>query len=68
MTTINATSLKVVIPFKAGTLPRIDPGDPAFQIMLGSTQILGSINAKAARKLAVHQGPRGAAGPARSEG
>ena len=42
--------------FKAGELPRIDPGNPALVLAIGSLRVEGRVNPKAARKLAVHQG------------
>jgi hypothetical protein len=56
MTTIKTTGLKVVLPFKAGELPAVDPGNPVIQIVLGEHRITAKINAKSARKLAVHPG------------
>jgi hypothetical protein len=56
MTTISIQSAKLNAVFKAGSLPRIDPNSPEFIIDLGGFQILARVNAKAARKLAIHQG------------
>ena len=56
MTTITINSGKLAIVFKAGELPAIDPADPRFVLDLGGTKIMGSVNAKAARKLKVHPG------------
>jgi hypothetical protein len=56
MTTIRLQSLKVAIPFRAGELPKIDPNRPMFVLELGTYRIACAVNAKAARKLAVHQG------------
>jgi hypothetical protein len=56
MTTIDATSLKVTIAFKADAKPAIDPADPTFEIVLGTVRIGGQVTAKAARKLAAHPG------------
>lgn len=54
---IEAKSLKVVLPLKAGSLPQIDPNDPTFVIRFPDGQtITGRCNAKAARKCQVHQG------------
>jgi hypothetical protein len=56
MKPITIKSLKANIVFKADELPRIDPNNPVFVLQLGSTVIHGRVNAKAARKLAQHQG------------
>jgi len=56
MKSIIVPSIKVTIPFRAGSLPSIDPADPTFQLDLGGIKIQGKVNAKAARKLAVWQG------------
>jgi hypothetical protein len=56
MTTIKISSLKAVVSFKAGELPRVDPNDPVIKIVLGTVEITARINAKSARKLAVHPG------------
>jgi hypothetical protein len=56
MTTINASTAKLTLVFKPGQLPAIDPARPEFSIVLGTHRIAGQVNAKAARKLAVHQG------------
>jgi len=56
MKSIPVTSLKLTLPFKAGELPQIDPANPRFALMLGPLTIMVSVNAKAARKLAMHQG------------
>jgi hypothetical protein len=37
-------------------LPPIDPANPEFVLDLGGIQIVGQVNAKAARKLAAHPG------------
>src|SRR5262249_41983509 len=47
---------KLNIVFRAGELPAIDPNNPEFLLALGAVEIRGKVNAKAARKLAVHQG------------
>jgi hypothetical protein len=54
--TIEVPSIKAVIPFKAGSLPRIDPNDPAFELTMSGLKIRAKINAKAARRLAGHTG------------
>jgi hypothetical protein len=54
--TVGIPSAKVSIPFRAGTLPRPDPESPRFTLDLDGVEILVTINAKAARKCAVHQG------------
>jgi hypothetical protein len=56
MKRIDITSAKLNIVFPEGKLPTLDPTDPAFILALGGTQIHGRVNAKAARKLAVHPG------------
>jgi hypothetical protein len=56
MTTIPVTSCKLQLVFKPGALPVIDPAHPEFELVLGGHRIQGRVNAKAARKLAVHQG------------
>ena len=56
MKTIAVPSIKAVIPFKAGSLPKIDPLDPRFELVLGGLKIVGKINAKTARKLQTHPG------------
>jgi hypothetical protein len=56
MTTIQAASPKLSIHFKAEALPRIDPADPRFTIDLGGATIQATVNAKAAKRLAMHQG------------
>lgn len=53
---LDITSAKLSVVFPAGKLPAIDPADPAFVLVLGGVEIAGKVNAKAARKLAVHQG------------
>ena len=56
MRVINLQSLKVAVPFKAGSLPRIDPADGAFLLDLGGVKIAGKVNGKAARKAASWEG------------
>ena len=57
--TLQVQSVKLVVPFKAGEVPRdIDPADPRLVIELGGLQIQAKVNAKAARKLAQHPGAR----------
>jgi hypothetical protein len=56
LTTIPVPSLKLSVAFKAGSLPKIDPADGKFVLTLATVKIVGGITAKAARKLAVHQG------------
>lgn len=53
---IEITAIKANIVFREGALPRIDPGDPRFELDLGGVKIRGQVNAKAARKLAAHRG------------
>jgi hypothetical protein len=62
MIVIPVTSLKVALPFKAGQLPvAIDPDNPSFVIDLDGLRVLCKINAKAARKLRVHNETGGGA-------
>jgi hypothetical protein len=56
LTTIPVQSLKLSVAFKAGSLPKIDPTDGKFILQLASVKVHGQVNAKAARKLAVHPG------------
>lgn len=56
MSTINIQSAKLTVVFRAGELPRVDPANPRFTINLGGVKIQAVVNAKAARKLAVHDG------------
>ena len=56
MKVIPVTSAKLSVVFKAGELPAIDPARSEFILQLGAQQIRASVNAKAARKLAAHQG------------
>jgi hypothetical protein len=56
MTRIDIQSAKLNVVFPAGKLPPIEPGDPVFTLDLGSVEIRGKVTAKAARKLAQHQG------------
>ena len=55
-TIVEATNLKVVLPFKAGNLPAVDPANPMIKIKLGKLNIMCKISPKAARKLAIHAG------------
>ena len=56
MNRIEIASAKLNVVFREGSLPAISPDDPSFLLDLGGVQIVGSVNAKAARKLAAHQG------------
>ena len=56
MKTIVPNSAKLTVPFKAGELPQIPWDAPVFELALGGTKIQVQVSAKAARKLAVHQG------------
>ena len=48
--TLQVQSVKLVVPFKAGEVPRdIDPADPRLVIELGGLQIQAKVNAKAAQ-------------------
>jgi hypothetical protein len=53
---ISITSAKLNVVFPEGKLPAIDPNNPAFVLVLGTVEIHGKVNAKAARKLAAHPG------------
>jgi hypothetical protein len=53
---LDIASAKLTVVFPEGKLPAIDPADPAFTLVLGSHEIHGQVNAKAARKLAQHKG------------
>ena len=62
MVELKVAALKVTLPFKAGQLPiSIDPENPAFVLNLDGLKIHCKINAKAARKLRVHQETGGGA-------
>jgi hypothetical protein len=56
VTPIKVAFVKLSITFRQGELPPIDPADPRFVLELGGLKIAGQVNAKAARKLAAHQG------------
>jgi hypothetical protein len=52
MRRLDIASIKATVVFPEGSLPTIDPADPAFVLVLGGVEIRGKVNAKAARKLA----------------
>jgi hypothetical protein len=56
MKRVDIASAKLSVIFPEGKLPAIDPADPAFVLILGSLEIRGKVNPKAARKLAQHRG------------
>jgi hypothetical protein len=56
MKRLDIASAKLSVVFPEGKLPAIDPANPAFVLVLGSLEIPGKVNPKAARKLAQHQG------------
>jgi hypothetical protein len=56
MKPIIVPSIKATVPFRAGSLPSVDPTNPAFELVLDGVKIQSRVNAKAARKLAVWQG------------
>ena len=56
MKRIDIPSAKLAVVFPAGKLPALDPNDPNFTLALGGFEIRASVNPKAARKLAQHQG------------
>jgi hypothetical protein len=53
---LDILSAKLSVVFPEGKLPAIDPTEPAFILVLGSHEIHGQVNPKAARKLAAHKG------------
>ena len=53
---LDIASAKLTVVFPEGKLPALDPVDPAFVLSLSGLKIFGTVNAKAARKLAAHQG------------
>jgi hypothetical protein len=53
---LDIASAKLTVVFPEGKLPAIDPAEPAFVLVLGSHEIHGQVNPKAARKLAQHKG------------
>jgi len=54
---IEVSSLKVVLPFKAGNLPVVDPNNPKFTLRFPDGRTVAcAVNAKAARRLAGHRG------------
>ena len=55
MKRIDISSAKLNVVFPAGKLPAINPAAPEFTLVLGSFEIAGKVNSKAARKLAAHQ-------------
>jgi hypothetical protein len=56
MRRLDILSAKLSVVFPEGKLPAFDPVDPAFTLVLGSHEIHGKVNPKAARKLAQHKG------------
>jgi hypothetical protein len=56
MRRIDIGSAKLAVVFREGKLPAIDPNAPDFVLQMGGHQIVGKVNAKAARKLAAHPG------------
>ena len=52
MNRIDIGSAKLAVVFPEGKLPSIDPDNPAFLLNLGGFEIVATVNAKAARKLA----------------
>jgi len=56
MKSIIVPSIKATVPFKAGSLPRVDPANPTFELVMDGVRIQAKVSAKAARKLAVWQG------------
>jgi hypothetical protein len=68
MKRIDIGSAKLNVVFREGELPAIDPANPEFVLFLGGFQITAKVNAKAARKLATHQGGAVLQGKLVSEG
>jgi hypothetical protein len=68
MKRVDIASAKMTVVFPEGKLPAIDPANPAFVLVLGSLEIHGKVNAKAARKLAQHPGGAALQGKLVSEG
>jgi hypothetical protein len=56
MNRIPITAIKANIVFPEGKLPTIDPAHPEFVLELGTVEVHGKVNPKAARKLAAHPG------------
>ena len=56
MRRIDIGSAKLAVVFPEGKLPYIDPDHPAFLLALGGVEIVATVNAKAARKLAAWAG------------
>ncbi len=56
MKTVPVTSANLKVVFRPGSLPQVDPANPTFTLTLGGFSIDVRINAKSARKLAVHRG------------
>ncbi len=56
MKRVDIASAKLSVVFPEGKLPAIDPADTAFVLVLGSLEIRGKVEFKAARKLAQHPG------------
>ena len=56
MISLDVTSAKFALAFKAGELPQVDPNDPVIQVRLSGVPIVARITPKAARKLAVWTG------------
>ncbi len=56
MKRIDIPSAKLTVVFPEGKLPAIDPANPVFVLVLGSLEIHGKVNPKAARKLGQHKG------------
>jgi hypothetical protein len=56
MKRLEIASAKLAVVFPEGKLPAIDPADPAFVLLLGTREVHGKVNPKAARKLAQQRG------------
>jgi hypothetical protein len=51
MKRVDIATAELAVVFPEESLPAIDPSDPAFVLALGSLEIRGKVNPKAARKL-----------------
>ncbi len=56
MKRLDIASAKLAVVFPEGSLPAIDPADPAFVLALGGLEIRGKVNPKAARNRAAATG------------
>jgi hypothetical protein len=56
MTPVNVNHAKLGVTVHAGTLPRVPPDKPEFNLMLGRQLIRVAISAETAKKLTLHVG------------